>query len=262
MVRSAISLNHPWESGRRRQCHDIRYAPAGAGAPRVLHCRAMSERVTVSRPWLPYVVPMALFLGITYAEGEFPENYVAIYIAKIVVVLAALFAFRSVWKEIKFEAKWVLPSLVLGAVLCVMWVWVERNLSYPHFLGTRTAFDPFSEIADPTLRGVFFAFRFFGLVLLVPVMEEIFWRSFLLRFITKPDFLSLKVGEFSYGALVIGSGLFALSHPEWVPAAIFAVAISLWLKQTKSLFAAIVVHLVTNLALGIWVVTQRDWAFW
>jgi len=191
------------------------------------------------------------------------QYYVPIYIAKVVLVTAALVYFRSVWKEIKFEAKWVLPSAVIGIALCAIWIGIEKSLAYPELpLGSRTAYNPMTEIDNPAMRAAFFAFRFFGLVLVVPLMEEIFWRSFLLRFITKPDFLSLKVGEFSTNALLIGSALFGLAHPEWLPAVIFALAISLWLKHTKSLFAAIIVHLVTNLALGIWVVTQRDWIFW
>jgi CAAX prenyl protease-like protein len=222
----------------------------------------VTETATANRPWLPYVVPMVLFLGLTALEGQLPHLYVPLYIAKVVVVLAALVFFRSVWKEITFDAKWIVPSVVIGVALCAVWIWVEKNVQYPHFLGERTAFNPYSEIDNPGMRAAFFGFRFFGLVLLVPVMEEIFWRSFLLRFITKPDFLSLKVGEFSTNALLIGSALFGLAHPEWLPAVIFALAISLWLKHTKSLFAAIIVHLVTNLALGIYVVTQRDWYFW
>jgi CAAX prenyl protease-like protein len=222
----------------------------------------MQERAAQSRPWIPYVVPMVLFLAITFAEGEFMDNYVPIYIAKVVVVAIALIIFRSVWKEIKVDAKWIFPSIAIGVALCAVWIGIEKYISYPHFLGERTAFNPFERIENEGLRAAFFGFRFFGLVLLVPLMEEIFWRSFLLRFITKPDFLSLRVGEFSTNALLIASALFALAHPEWLPAAIFALAISLWLRHTKSLFAAIVVHLVTNLALGIWVVTQRDWIFW
>jgi len=223
----------------------------------------MSERAAISRPWLPYVVPMVLFLAITALEGQRPDWYVAIYVAKVIVVLAALIAFRSVWKEIRFEGKWVLPSAIIGVALFAMWVWVEKKLEYPPLpLGDRTAFNPFEKIGDPGMRSLFFAFRFFGLVLLVPVMEEIFWRSFLLRFITKPEFQTLAVGEFSTNALLIGSALFGLAHPEWLPALIFALAVSLWLRHTKSLFACIVVHLVTNLALGIYILTQHEWAFW
>ena len=221
----------------------------------------MLERTAEPRPWIPYVVPMIIFMAMTYAEGKFPEYYVPMYIAKVLIVLGALVFFRSTWREIKIEPKWIAPSVVIGIALCALWIGIEKNLVYPH-IGERTGFNPFEKIEDPTMRAAFFAFRFFGLVLLVPLMEEIFWRSFLPRFITKPDFLSLNVGEFSTNALLIAAALFGASHPEWVPALIFALAISLWLKHTKSLFACIVVHLVTNLALGIWVVTQRDWIFW
>lgn len=205
---------------------------------------------------------MLIFIGITYAESKLEDYYVPLYIGKVIVVLAALIVFRSTWREIKFDSKWIVPSVLIGVVLCAAWIGIEKNIPYKHFLDERTAYDPFAQISSDATRALFFGVRFFGLVLLVPVMEEIFWRSFLLRFITKPEFLSLKVGEFSTNALLIGAALFGLSHPEWLPAVIFALAISLWLKYTKSLFACIVVHLVTNLALGIWVVTQRDWIFW
>ncbi|MEO7454107.1 MAG: CAAX prenyl protease-related protein [Fimbriimonadales bacterium] len=223
----------------------------------------MSEPAQISRPWLPYVVPMILFAAITMAEGEL-GNYVAVYIAKVIIVTGALIYFRSVWKEIKFEAKWLVPSIVIGVALFAAWVGIEKNFGYPHmtFLGDRTAFNPLTEADNAGMRAAFFAFRFFGLVLMVPLMEEIFWRSFLLRFITKPEFQTLKVGEFTNVALLIGTAFFGLAHPEWLPAVIFALAISLWLRYTKSLFAAIIVHLVTNLALGIYVVTQQDWIFW
>lgn len=206
---------------------------------------------------------MILFSIITMIEAEFGQYYVPLYIAKVVVVTAALVYFRSVWKEIKFEANWIVPSAVIGVILFVVWVGIQKNFEYPPLpFGDRTAFNPLTQIDDPAMRAAFFGFRFFGLVLMVPLMEEIFWRSFLLRFITKPDFLSLKVGEFSTNALLIAAALFGLAHPEWLPAVIFALAISLWLRYTKSLFAAIIVHVVTNLALGLWVVTQRDWTFW
>ena len=60
---------------------------------------------------------MALFLGMTYAEGQSPANYVTIYFAKIVVVLAALIWARSTWKDIKFDAKQIPLAVIAGLVL-------------------------------------------------------------------------------------------------------------------------------------------------
>jgi len=205
---------------------------------------------------------MAIFLGITALEGQFEEHYVWIYFAKVLLVGAALFYFREPWKDIRFEPKWIVPAALLGLVLCAGWIWVDQNVAYPHFLGSRTGFNPYGKIADDGLRSAFLVARFVGLVLLVPIMEEIFWRSFVVRYASKQDFWTLPIGMFTWTGFAIMVGLFAAAHPEWLVAAIFAAAMGLLLKYSKSLFACIVAHAVTNLALGIYVVTHGDWKYW
>ncbi|MGI8922949.1 MAG: CAAX prenyl protease-related protein [Fimbriimonadales bacterium] len=205
---------------------------------------------------------MAIFLGITALEGQLEEHYVWIYFVKVLLTGAALFYFRETWKDIRFEPKWIVPSVVVGLTLCAVWIWVDKNVAYPHFLGSRTGFNPYEKIADDGLRSVFLAVRFIGLVLLVPIMEELFWRSFVVRYASKPDFWTLPIGTFTWTGFAIMVGLFAAAHSEWLVAAIFAAAMGLLVKYSKSIFACIVAHAVTNLALGIYVVTQGDWKYW
>ena len=88
----------------------------------------------------------------------------------------------------------------------------------------------------------------YGLVLLVPVFEEILWRSFLLRYITDQDCRGAD-REFSTVALVIVCAAAALSHTEWLVALVAKLTL-LWLKRTRSLFAVIVAHAVA-LLLGV-----------
>lgn len=213
--------------------------------------------------WAPYVVPIALFMAFTAGlEGNFESQYPLIYIAKVAVVTLALVLFRGTWKDLVPNGKMVLPAVVVGLAVFALWVGIENNVPYPHFLGERMAYNPFEKITDPGLRTAFLAFRFFGLVLMVPLMEELFWRSFLIRFASNPEWQSLKIGEFTMQGFAIVAGLFAAAHPEWLVALITAVAYGLLLKQTKSVFACFVAHAVTNLALGIYVVTQAQWKFW
>lgn len=211
--------------------------------------------------WVPYVIPIAIFLLITQFEGDAKENFPYVYIGKVVLVTAVLIFFRQNWKDIKFESKWILPSVVVGIIVFVVWIWGDPLT--PHFkFMARDAFNPMSQIANDGLRGTFIAFRFYGLILLVPVMEELFWRSFLLRYASNPDWEKLAIGSFTATGFIIVALLFGFSHPEWAVAIFTACAYALLLRWSRSVFACIVAHSVSNAALGIYVMKTGAWQYW
>ncbi len=226
--------------------------------------RDMSQPTKTLPDWVPYVAPMVLFLLFTLVEGQLPKSwYVPLYMAKAVLVSIVLFAVSKAWRhEIKPEMRFVPIALLVGMAVFAEWVLLDKWIPYP-YLGTRTSYNPFVEITNPALRYSFLAVRLYGLVLLVPVMEEVFWRSFLLRFVTDiDDFKRVPIGDYSAVAFLVVAAMFALSHPEWLVAFICAAAYALLLRTTRSLFACIVAHAVTNLALGVYVLTTGDWKFW
>ena len=138
---------------------------------------------------------------------------------------------------------------------------IDQWLPYPHF-GSRAAFDPFASIEDSVQRAAFLALRFSGLVLVVPVMEELFLRSFVIRFVTNPDFWQVRIGDYSQTAFWAVAGLSALAHPEWLIAIIASVAYTLLLRRTRSLFASVAAHAVTNFALGMYVLKTGAYQYW
>jgi CAAX prenyl protease-like protein len=83
-----------------------------------------------------------------------------------------------------------------------------------------------------------------------------------LRYLTKYEFQTLPVGTFSASALWVMVGASALAHPEWLAAVIASLAYALWLRRSRSLFAAIVAHATTNAALGGYVLVTREWHYW
>jgi CAAX prenyl protease-like protein len=99
-------------------------------------------------------------------------------------------------------------------------------------------------------------------VVIVPVMEELFWRSFLIRYLTNQDFTAIPIGRFSMTAFWLVAGASGLAHPEWLVAVVASAAYSWLLKHTGSLFATVVAHAVTNAALGVYVLLSRDWQYW
>ena len=86
--------------------------------------------------------------------------------------------------------------------------------------------------------------------MLVPVVEELFWRSFLMRWLINPDFHLVPVGRVTVPAAVVTSIMFALVHPEWLPAVITGGLWAWLLWRTGSLAACAVSHVVANLRWG------------
>lgn len=221
----------------------------------------MLSKLFSKHTWLPYVLPMAIFMGITQLEGQFPAAYPIIYTVKILLVVAALWMAKGPLAEIKPDKKWLGWSILWGLVLLAMWIIMETKVSYGR-VGSRTGFDPFTQLENPAFAWVFILIRMIGLSLVVPVMEEIFWRSFALRYATEKAFQTLPVGVFSWGAFAMVNAVFGFSHPEWLPAVIYSAFCGLYLNWTKSLWSTVVVHLVTNLGLGIYILVMRDWRLW
>lgn len=211
--------------------------------------------------WLPYVLPMAVFMILTQLEGSFKEAYPAIYIAKVIVVSWLVWVAKKPLSEVKVDKKWLGWSVFWGLLLLGMWILIEERVSYGR-VGERSGFNPFTEMENPALAWVFISFRMIGLAIMVPIMEEIFWRSFALRYATDKEFDKIPVGTFSWGAFAIVNAVFGFSHPEWLPAVLYSAFMGLYLNWTKNLWACIVVHLVTNLGLGIYILSFGAWKYW
>ena len=212
--------------------------------------------------WLAYVLPMVAFMVLTTVESSASKaNYIWLYLAKVVMVTATLLWFKRPLKDIRPKANVLIPAILVGLAVFIEWVLLDKWIPYPH-LGQRTSLDPFAAIDSPILRSLFLVARFYGLVVMVPVMEELFWRSFLLRYFSDSYFTELPIGTFSWEAFFTVAVGFSLVHTEWLVAFICACAYALLLRQTKSIFACIVAHGTTNLALGVYVILTHDWVYW
>jgi hypothetical protein len=213
---------------------------------------------------LAYVLPMGVFLVLTQVGAWWPSLYIVSYIAKTLVVAALLVALRRYYSPIRFNGWWL--GVIVVIIGIVQWVGTEKMLlhiwpDYPRMAAE--PIDPFGAFASSGLAYSFIAFRWAAAVLVVPVMEELFWRDFLWRSIAAPaDFRLANVGEWDASAFLIVAGLFATVHVQWLTALIWALLIGLLLLKTRSLGACILAHAVTNLLLGAYVLWTHDWYFW
>jgi len=217
--------------------------------------------VSSTSPFTSYLAPIVAFAIFGAAEEWLPPSWYPIaYCVKLAAVVTALLIWRAALQDIQFSRRVILPSIALGLVVLVAWIGIEEMFPYPH-LGDRLGFDPHT-IESANARVAFVAVRLFGLVLVVPVMEELLWRSFLLRYLSNSDFTQVPIGVFTPYAFAGMVAASALAHPEWLVAVTASGAYGWWVGRTKSIFAAIVAHATTNAGLGCYILVAHDWKYW
>lgn len=220
------------------------------------------------RKLIAFILPMAVFvvlLGLT-GSGNRPETvswfaYPAYwtYPAQTVICGALLLWF---WRDYGLEAPrkiWI--ALLLGLVVFAIWIAPQQFLGFQPRL---TGFDPEVFAAQPAWYWGTVVFRFLRLVVVVPLVEEIFWRGFLLRYLVNDRFTALAIGTFSWLSFSVVTLTFGLAHSpaDWVAALICGALYNLVAYRTRSLASCVVAHATTNLLLGLWIMQTRQWGFW
>jgi CAAX prenyl protease-like protein len=212
-----------------------------------------------------YLLPMGTFLVLTWVGTEWDSLYPWTYLLKTVLTAILLIAFRRHYTKIRWNYAWL--GALVGLLVLFQWVGMEKLLLHfwPHY--PRLPHDiyvPAEHIASPWLRGSFIAVRWTGASLVVPVMEELFWRDYLWRTLLAPnDFKLAQVGEWDWKVYLIVAVAFGAGvHVEWMTAIVCGLIFGALLVRTRSLGACIIAHGVTNFLLGAYVLGWHDWAFW
>ncbi|HIE98580.1 MAG: CAAX prenyl protease-related protein [Fuerstiella sp.] len=157
---------------------------------------------------------------------------------------------------------WIAPGFLFG--------FFEMNnsvLKYLGFVRRTDGFDPhFIAAQNPSLYYAAVAMRFVRLVVVVPLAEEVFWRGFLMRYLTDldGDFWKVPFGTHHWRSFVIVTAMFTLAHAsvDYAAAIVFG-SLMYWLAvRTKSLSACVLAHAVANLILGVYVMLSQQWGYW
>lgn len=224
----------------------------------------MPDRAIVARA-LPFAVFMLLLgvRGMAPADGSWGFDPRWLYGVTVLAVGALLIHFRREYGEL---ARQNAPSgretvLAVAVGLGVFALWIQLDAPWMTLdLGDAPSFVPLDDAGRPLWPLV--AVRWVGAALLVPVMEELFWRSFLMRWLQAPAFTGLAPQSVGLRAVVLSTFVFVLAHTLWLAAIVAGLAYALLYIRTGRLWVAVIAHAVTNGALGIWVVATGQWQFW
>ena len=231
----------------------------------------MNSLITALRrtPLAARVAPFVIFLVITFAQDWFgATGRYWLYLTKTLLGAWMLWAVWPVVAEMRWKLSW--QAVVVGVGVFVMWVGLDDLLvklglpnSYPKLKVSGAAWNPNETFgAGSALAWFFIVVRITGASLVVPMLEEVFFRSFLYRYITKVDFLSVSLGSFVMRSFLITSLMFGLEHGEWLAGLLCGVAYQGLVCRMNRLGDAIVAHGITNFLLGLWVVSRGAWQFW
>lgn len=153
-------------------------------------------------------------------------------------------------------AHWLLAALA-GFAVFLLWIYFDQDWAV---LSHGTGFDP--SLPAGGTNWVQALARLAGFALVVPVMEELFWRSFLLRWIERHDFLSLAPRRTGKRAFLITAALFGLEHDRWFAGTLAGLVYGGLYVRAGNLWVPIIAHTVTNTALGVWILLTRNWHYW
>jgi len=242
----------------------------------------MGESLLKRHRWLPFVMPLLVYMLVGGLEPT-PDSpggavlglsipyawYPAVYAAKLVLTAVAALLVWPAWKWVPWRP--TIWSLVVGVVGAVLWVGICRMQLEERWLvplglgdllglGTRSAFNPFEQWADPASAWGFFLLRMAGLVLIVPPIEEFFLRGFCMRYVMHRDWWTVPFGRVDVQAVAVSMIVPMLMHPaELFAAAVWFGLVTALMARTRSFGDCVIAHAVTNLLMGLWVLYSGDW---
>jgi CAAX prenyl protease-like protein len=211
-------------------------------------------------PALVRTVPFVIFVLLTAGQGKFGEaSRYWIYLLKSVIGVGLIWLMRPAVPEMRWKLSWA--AVVTGVGVCVIWVGLDAY--YPKLGAPGNVWNPNAPFGQGSnLAWLFIAVRILGSTLVVPPLEEVFYRSFVYRYIIKPDFQAVPLGVFQLTAFVVTAVVFGFSHYEWLAGILCAFAYQGLVLGKKRLGDAMTAHAITNFLLGCWVVGKGAWHFW
>jgi CAAX prenyl protease-like protein len=229
-----------------------------------------STSAVLVSPALARIVPFAVFIAFVILQSVADERLRSfgmdtrwLYPARTVAVAVLLLAFWRHYHELRdfsgLTRQRIGSALAAGIVVFLLWINLE-SFAWTQ-LGRPSRFDP-THADGSGFDWALVAFRIAGLAVIVPVMEELFWRSYLLRWIDRQDFMSADPRKASARAVVVCSVLFALEHGYWLAGLLAGLVYSVLYMRGGNLWLPLIGHATTNAALAGWILATDQWQFW
>jgi CAAX prenyl protease-like protein len=216
-------------------------------------------------PAVPYVAPFVIFLALIGLSHVWPMPALADEILRLAVMLAVLFLVARPVMDFRLQSAGA--SVLVGVAIFLLWI--APDLLFPQYRSfflfdnsvVGTARSSLTEAARQDVPVL--SLRTLRAVAIVPIVEELFWRGWLLRWVINNDFEKVPLGTYSALSFWAVALLFASEHgPYWDVGLLAGIIFNWWMIRTKSLGDMILAHAVANACLSGYVIAAGKWEYW
>jgi exosortase E/protease (VPEID-CTERM system) len=201
------------------------------------------------------LVPFLFLMSSMIVTAAFTAGFDRLYPLHVVAMSVVLLWFRRVYE--RWDWSWTWPSVAIGLGVFVLWMVFERfaiNDKPPALSGNL-----------PIGSGetwLWVVARVVGSVLLVPLVEEMAFRGYLLRRLAATDFEGGQAAQFSWTALLLSSTAFGLLHGRWLAGTVAGACYALAFYRSGKLGDAVMAHITTNGLIALTVLVTGTWSLW
>jgi CAAX prenyl protease-like protein len=211
-------------------------------------------------PAVARVAPFVIFVALTAGQGKFGAASAEwFYLAKTLVGAWLVWEIYPVVAEMRWAFSW--EAVAVGILVLVVWVGLDGY--YRHFYKTGATGNPGDVFGQGSAMAWFFiGVHLLGMTLVVPPLEETFYRSFVYRYLVRQNFLAVPMNQFLPFPFFATAIIFGISHNEWLAGILCGLAYQWLVLRKNRLGDAMTAHAITNFLLGVWIVWRGAWHFW
>jgi exosortase E/protease (VPEID-CTERM system) len=201
------------------------------------------------------LVPFLVLMASMTVTAVFSSGFDLWYPLRMGATAAALMLFRRAYRQ--WDWSWSWPSVGIGGAVFVVWMLLERfTPGDKSTLGADIA--GLSQVAAVG----WISFRVIGSVLIVPLVEEMAFRGYLLRRLAAADFESMEASRFTWMSFLLSSTAFGLLHGRWLAGMVAGMGYALAVYQRGKLGDAVIAHMTTNGLIASSVLITGAWSLW
>lgn len=217
----------------------------------------------LKHPAAPFILPLMIYMVYLVISPKIHPDakYVTFPIA-ITICTFMVFYFLQCYPKL-FEFKRPIATIGVGIAAAVLWIAPYDMFVAGEFPDARAGFNPGAVFEDRQVVVGSLIIRVFGSVITISLIEEIFWRGFLQRYLIDQNFQSVAIGQYTPFSFWGTAAMVVLIHAnQWQVAIPWAIISTGWFMVTKSLGSMFLLHAVTNLGLAIYVLYTGKFYFW